>query len=71
MGIKETGQRLLDYVFPYRENMDITSIDNFELRTVYPIITIRNGDKRTLDELKFGNKKSLGLYVIEQKIPNN
>ena len=51
MGKKELAWKLFDYVFPHRERKDVEEREQFELKTVFPIKVIREGDQRTLEEL--------------------
>ena len=64
MGKKETIARLFDYVFFHRECMDVKSKDRFELRTIFPLIKMRHNDTRTLEDLGFLQRKSLGFYLL-------
>lgn len=64
MGKKEVISRLFDYVFSYRENTEVKNKKVFELRTIFPITKFKHGDLRTLEELGFGRRKTLGLYYV-------
>lgn len=71
MGKKEVVARLFDYVYGNRENQDVKNKDKFELRTIFPIVKLKHNDMRTLEELGFGKKKSLGFYLISQTDKSN
>ncbi|CDW87017.1 ubx domain-containing protein 11 [Stylonychia lemnae] len=64
MGKKETIARLFDYVYVHRETMDVKNRDRFELRTIFPLIKLKHNDNRTLEELGFVQRKSLGFYLL-------
>eukprot|EP00347_Sterkiella_histriomuscorum_P011900 403370666 len=64
MGKKEVISRLFDYAFSYRENQEVKNRNDFELRTIFPVVKFKHGDLRTFEELGFLKKKTFGFYFV-------
>ncbi len=58
-------ERIFEYIFKFRDNREVTDIQRFELKTIFPIVTYKPNDRRKLDEIGFFPKKALGLHLIE------
>jgi len=59
----EKLSEIFKLVFPYRESKNFTNADQFEFRTIMPIVAYPCNEKRTIDELGLAPKKALGLFV--------